>query len=124
MVQIMRDPIRDIELATGGFGDRSRIVRINALDTEWGVADAEAVAKMDCQGNLRYQGALALWPCRSFRCGLPLIDGGHLAPDDPSNQCAVIKAEGQWQPHIDYPGQHPVGCGHWLGWRIAPGIIA
>jgi (3S)-malyl-CoA thioesterase len=34
-------------LAAGGYGPRTRIVRINGLDTEWGHADAEAVRDMD-----------------------------------------------------------------------------
>ena len=34
-------------LAAGGYGPRTRIVRINGLDTEWGHADAEAVCGMD-----------------------------------------------------------------------------
>ena len=33
-------------LAEGGYGARMRIVRINGLDTDWGRADAEAVASM------------------------------------------------------------------------------
>ena len=33
-------------LAAGGYGARLRVVRINALDTEWGRADAAAVARM------------------------------------------------------------------------------
>lgn len=40
------------ELAAGGFGARMRIVRINGLDTQWGDADAKAVAKMDCDAVL------------------------------------------------------------------------
>lgn len=40
------------ELATGGFGRRLRLVRINALDTPWGMADATAAAAMDCDGVL------------------------------------------------------------------------
>ncbi|WP_322890250.1 MULTISPECIES: CoA ester lyase [unclassified Yoonia] len=36
----------------GGYGPRQRIVRINALDTEWGRADAAAVAAMDCDAIL------------------------------------------------------------------------
>ncbi|PIE11683.1 MAG: CoA ester lyase [Rhodobacterales bacterium] len=40
------------ELATGGYGNRARIVRINGLDTEWGKADAEAVAGMECDAVL------------------------------------------------------------------------
>jgi (3S)-malyl-CoA thioesterase len=39
-------------LAEGGYGRRLRIVRINALATEWGRADAEAVAAMDCDAVL------------------------------------------------------------------------
>ena len=34
-------------LATGGYGERVKIVRINGLDTEWVRADAEAVREMD-----------------------------------------------------------------------------
>lgn len=30
-------------LAEGGYGNRTKIVRINALDTEWGAGDAEAM---------------------------------------------------------------------------------
>ncbi|MEJ6477509.1 MAG: CoA ester lyase [Octadecabacter sp.] len=40
------------QLAKGGYGARMRIVRINALDTPWGVGDAEAVAQMDCDAVL------------------------------------------------------------------------
>ncbi len=40
------------ELKTGGFGPRARIVRINALDTAWGEADARATADMDCDAVL------------------------------------------------------------------------
>lgn len=39
-------------LAAGGYGARARIVRINALDTPWGEADALAVAGMECDGVL------------------------------------------------------------------------
>ncbi|MFW8595636.1 HpcH/HpaI aldolase/citrate lyase family protein [Cribrihabitans neustonicus] len=39
-------------LAGGGYGARMRIVRINGLDTEWGRADAEAAAQMDCDAVL------------------------------------------------------------------------
>lgn len=39
-------------LASGGYGPRLKIVRINALDTPWGVEDAAAVAAMDCDGVL------------------------------------------------------------------------
>ena len=40
------------ELGAGGFGARARVVRINALDTEWGMDDAKAVAGMDCDAVL------------------------------------------------------------------------
>ena len=40
------------ELAAGGYGRRRRIVRINGLDTDWGEADAKAVAAMDCDAVL------------------------------------------------------------------------
>ena len=40
------------ELETGGYGHRTRIVRINGLDTEWGEDDARAVAGMSCDAVL------------------------------------------------------------------------
>lgn len=40
------------ELGAGGYGKRQRLVRINALDTEWGEADARAAAEMSCDGVL------------------------------------------------------------------------
>lgn len=40
------------ELGVGGYGHRYRMVRINALDTDWGAQDAEAVAQMDCDAIL------------------------------------------------------------------------
>ena len=39
-------------LKDGGYGERAKIVRINALDTEWGRDDALAVAKMDADAVL------------------------------------------------------------------------
>lgn len=39
-------------LADGGYGRRSRIVRINGLDTPWGRADAEAARRMDADAIL------------------------------------------------------------------------
>jgi len=39
-------------LADDGYGPRLKIVRINALDTEWGAADAVAVAAMNCDAIL------------------------------------------------------------------------
>ena len=40
------------KLAAGGFGHRQKIVRMNALDTEWGADDARAIAGMDCDAVL------------------------------------------------------------------------
>jgi len=39
-------------LARGGYGQRLRIVRINALDSQWGADDANAVAAMECDAVL------------------------------------------------------------------------
>ena len=39
-------------LADDGYGARLKIVRINGLDTEWGAADAAAVAAMKCDAIL------------------------------------------------------------------------
>lgn len=39
-------------LKQDGYGDRFKIVRINGLDTEWGVEDAKAVADMDVDAVL------------------------------------------------------------------------
>ena len=39
-------------LATGGYGARMKIVRINALNTEWGEADARAAAGMGADAVL------------------------------------------------------------------------
>lgn len=40
------------ELAKGGYGNRLKIVRINGFDTEWGEADARAVAAMPADAVL------------------------------------------------------------------------
>ena len=39
-------------LAEGGYGTRMKIVRINALDTEWGADDARSVLEMDADAVL------------------------------------------------------------------------
>ncbi len=39
-------------LAEGGYGNRTRIVRINRLDTPWGRDDAQAVVDMQCDAVL------------------------------------------------------------------------
>ncbi|MGF6862121.1 (3S)-malyl-CoA thioesterase [Rhodobacteraceae bacterium MBR-64] len=39
-------------LREGGFGARARIVRINALDTEWGAGDAAALSGLEVEGVL------------------------------------------------------------------------
>ncbi|MCF2869590.1 CoA ester lyase [Octadecabacter sp. G9-8] len=40
------------ELGKGGYGDRLRVVRINALDTAWGDEDSKAVGAMECDAVL------------------------------------------------------------------------
>jgi len=40
------------ELEAGGYGDRVRIVRVNAAGTEWGADDLAAVAQMTCDAVL------------------------------------------------------------------------
>lgn len=40
------------EALTTSYGNRVRIVRINSLDTEWGLEDAKAAAQMDCDAIL------------------------------------------------------------------------
>ena len=39
-------------LGTGGYGARMKIIRINALDTQWGVQDAQAAAQMGADAIL------------------------------------------------------------------------
>ncbi|UWR25629.1 CoA ester lyase [Sulfitobacter sp. S223] len=39
-------------LATGGYGSRMKIIRINGLDTEWGADDAKAAAEMGADAIL------------------------------------------------------------------------
>lgn len=39
-------------MASGGYGARQKIVRINGLDTVWGADDAAAVVQMDCDAVL------------------------------------------------------------------------
>lgn len=46
-----RDTLKDA-LAAGGYGARYKIVRINALDTQWGADDAKAVCAMDADAVL------------------------------------------------------------------------
>ncbi|MDG1115787.1 MAG: CoA ester lyase [Flavimaricola sp.] len=63
------------ELAKGGYGSRARIVRINALDTEWGEADAVAMANAACDGVL-----------------LPKVDG----PEDLDRLAALVPDKPLW----------------------------
>lgn len=39
-------------LATGGYGQRMKIIRINGLDTAWGIEDAKAAAQMGADAIL------------------------------------------------------------------------
>lgn len=63
------------ELAKGGYGSRARIVRINALDTEWGEADAAAMVEAACDGVL-----------------LPKVNG----PDDLDRLAALVPDKPLW----------------------------
>ena len=63
------------ELAKGGYGSRARIVRINALETEWGEADAIAMANAACDGVL-----------------LPKVNG----PDDLDRLAALVPDKPLW----------------------------
>ena len=53
-------------LAAGGYGARTRIVRINGLDTEWGAADA---ARRGRDGLRRGAAAQGRRPGRTRRAG-------------------------------------------------------
>ncbi|KPP84163.1 MAG: (3S)-malyl-CoA thioesterase Mcl2 [Rhodobacteraceae bacterium HLUCCA08] len=62
------------ELESGGYGSRVRIVRINALDTEWGKDDARAVAGMNCDAVLlpKVTGPADVEALREFVPNLPV----------------------------------------------------
>lgn len=61
-------------LADGGFGHRLRLVRINALDTDWGVEDARMAARLDCDGVLlpKVNGPADL-DCLADLCPVPAL---------------------------------------------------
>jgi (3S)-malyl-CoA thioesterase len=61
-------------LAEGGYGRRMRIVRINGLGTDWGRADAEAAAAMDCDAVLvpKVEGPAEVAALRAITGGRPL----------------------------------------------------
>lgn len=46
-----RDTLKSA-LATGGYGNRYKVIRINGLDTPWGIEDAKAAATMDADAIL------------------------------------------------------------------------
>ncbi len=96
-------------LAEGGFGQRVRIVRINALDTSWGVADAEAVLGMNADAVLlpkvsgpedldhlaRITGDLPIWAMMETPMGMlnaaataahPLLGGLVMGTNDLANE--------------------------------------
>lgn len=62
------------ELTAGGYGYRKRLVRINGLDTEWGRADAKAVAGMDCDAVLlpKVEGRADIESLAALVPGLPI----------------------------------------------------
>ncbi len=61
-------------LAAGGFGDRARLVRVNALDTPWGRADVAALAPLAPEGILlpKVQGRADLDALAALAPGLSL----------------------------------------------------
>ncbi len=81
-------------LAEGGYGERLRIVRINALDTEWGRADAVAAAAMDCDAVL-----------------LPKVEG----PRDVAALAAIVPDKALWTMM-----ETPRGCLNALAIAEAP----
>ena len=83
-------------LAAGGYGRRMRIVRINGLGTDWGRADAEAAAAMDCDAVL-----------------VPKVDG-------PADVAAVREIVGE-KP-IWAMMETPRGCLNALSIAEAPGM--
>ena len=83
-------------LEAGGYGARMRIVRINGLGTDWGRADAEAVAGMDCDAVL-----------------VPKVDG----PDDVAAVRAITGDRPVWAMM-----ETPRGCMGALAIAEAPGM--
>jgi (3S)-malyl-CoA thioesterase len=81
-------------LAAGGYGRRLRIVRINALGSDWGRADAAAVAGMECDAVL-----------------LPKVDG----PVDVSAFAALVPDKPLWAMM-----ETPRGCLNALAIAEAP----
>jgi (3S)-malyl-CoA thioesterase len=83
-------------LAEGGYGRRMRIVRINALGTDWGRADAEAAAGMDCDAVL-----------------VPKVEG----PGDVAAVRAIVGDRPVWAMM-----ETPRGCLNALAIADAPGL--
>ena len=77
------------ELELGGYGHRTRLVRINGLDTPWGRDDARAVAQMHCDGILipkaesrsQIEALSALTPGVPVWCMMETPRGALSAPD-------------------------------------------
>jgi (3S)-malyl-CoA thioesterase len=83
-------------LAEGSYGRRMRIVRINALGTDWGRADAEAAAGMDCDAVL-----------------VPKVEG----PGDVAAVRAIVGDRPVWAMM-----ETPRGCLNALAIADAPGL--
>jgi (3S)-malyl-CoA thioesterase len=83
-------------LAEGGYGRRMRIVRINALGTDWGRADAEAAARMECDAVL-----------------VPKVEG----PGDVAAVRAIVGDRPVWAMM-----ETPRGCLNALAIADAPGL--
>ncbi len=106
------------ELGHGGFGDRARLVRINALETDWGEADAEAFADIETEGILipkvnsaddldavaAITGARALWAMVETAAGVlnaaeiaahPLLEGFVMGTNDLAKELACRPGPGR-----------------------------
>ncbi len=80
-------------LAAGGYGSRARIVRINALSTEWGREDARALAGMDCDAVLlpKVNGPADVAELAALCPGLP-VWAMMETPDGCLNALAIARA--------------------------------
>lgn len=92
-------------LTEGGFGNKEISVRINPIDTEWGMADVEAMASIPCD-------ALVLPKVDSAQMVLDLAAKMHAAgaPAEMSIWCMIETPLGVLDAH-EIASAHPrVGC--------------
>ena len=106
------------ELRRGGFGPRARLVRINALESEWGEDDARAFADIETEGILipkvggpaqldavaAITGARALWAMVETPAGVlnaaaiaahPLLEGCVMGTNDLAKELNCRTAPGR-----------------------------